>query len=55
MKERGVAIRPDESIEKMYEHRSVLYEKYADITIEEDRSSIEETVLAVMNQVGCSK
>ena len=55
MKERGVAIRLDESIEKMYEHRSVLYEKYADITIEEDRSSIEKTVLAVMNQVGCSK
>ena len=55
MKERGVAIRPDESIEKMYEHRSVLYEKYADITVEEDRLSIEATVRAVVNQVRCSK
>ena len=51
IKERGVVLRPGESIEDMYEHRKKLYEKYADITVEETGASIEDTVLLVMNSL----
>ncbi len=45
--ERGVVLRPGETIEDMYDSRSVLYEKYADITVYEDGFTIEDTVRAV--------
>ena len=51
VKERGVVLRPDESIEEMYEKRSKLYEKYADITVIEDGNSIESTVRAAMEEI----
>ena len=49
--DRGVIIRPDESIDKMYESRSILYEKYAEITVKEEGSSIEDTIRAVINRL----
>ena len=45
--ERGVVLRPGESVEDMYDSRSVLYEQYADITVFEDGFTIEDTVRAV--------
>ena len=51
VKERGVVLRPDESIEEMYEKRSKLYEKYAEITVMEDGGSIESTVRAAMEEI----
>ncbi len=51
LKERGVVIRPGESIEQMYATRSSLYEKYADVTVEEEGTSIEDTVRLVMEQL----
>ena len=51
LKARGVVIRPGESIEQMYATRSVLYEKYADIIVEEKGTSIEDTVCLVMEQL----
>ena len=50
-KDRGVIIRPDESIDKMYESRSILYKKYAEITVKEEGSSIEDTIRAVINRL----
>ena len=47
LKERGVVIRPGESLEEMYEFRSKLYESYADLCVSEDGCRIEETVSAV--------
>ena len=47
LKERGVVMKPGESFEEMYAARSVLYERYADITIIEEGEQIEETVCAV--------
>ena len=47
IKERGVVIRPGESLEDMYAIRSELYEKYADIIVDEEGASIEDTVNAV--------
>ena len=51
LKARGVVIRPGESIEQMYATRSVLYEKCADIIVEEKGTSIEDTVCLVMEQL----
>jgi shikimate kinase len=44
IKERGVVLKDGENFDVMYDHRSVLYEKYADIEIEEDGSGIEGTI-----------
>lgn len=41
---RGIAMAPDCTIDDLYKERSVLYEKYADIIIDAERLSAEETV-----------
>ena len=51
IRERGVVLRSGENLEEMYENRSRLYEKYADLVIPEEGSTIEETVQAVVNAV----
>ena len=51
VKERGVVLINGEGIEEMYEHRSRLYEEYADIIIPEGKSTIEETVQEVVRAV----
>ena len=51
VKERGVVLRPGESLNEMYDTRSKLYEKYADITIFEDNYSIEDTLQAIKDQL----
>ena len=50
IKERGVVLRDGESLDEMFEERSVLYEKYADIIIDEGESSIEETVRRIIDR-----
>lgn len=49
IRQRGVVLRNGESLDQMYESRKLLYEKYADIVIDEDRLSIEETIERVIN------
>lgn len=44
LKGRGVAIKSGQTLRSLYDERCVLYEKYADITIDLDNKSIEETV-----------
>ena len=44
IKQRGVVLRPGETLDEMYDTRSALYEKYADIVIDETDSTVEETV-----------
>ena len=51
VKERGVVLQSGESLDEMYEIRSRLYEKYADIVIPELDFTIEETVQAVVSVV----
>lgn len=48
IKERGVVMRPGESLEDMFAARSELYERYADITVKEEGASVEDTVNAVV-------
>ena len=49
--ERGVVLRDGESLEEMYDERSVLYEKYAVVEIEEVNSSIEDTVVKICDSL----
>ena len=51
IKERGVVLREGENIEEMYDSRIALYEKYADIIIEERDSTIEETIRKIQNEL----
>ena len=51
IKERGVVLREGENIEEMYDSRIALYEKYADIIIEERDSTIEETIRRIQNEL----
>ena len=44
IKQRGVVLSSGETLDEMYATRSVLYEKYADIVIDETNASVEETV-----------
>ncbi len=48
VKERGVVLRDGETLDEMYDERAMLYERYADITISEDGSTIEDTVNRVV-------
>ena len=51
IKERGVVLKQGETLDEMYDNRSVLYEKYADIVIEERDSTIEETIEKIQNEL----
>lgn len=42
--ERGVVLKGGQSMDDMYEERILLYDKYADMVIDEDNLTIEETV-----------
>ena len=44
IKQRGVVLKDGESLEEMYNTRSILYEKYADIIVDEGDSDIEGTI-----------
>ena len=49
VEERGIILRKDQTLEELYNERIPLYEKYADITIEEENLSIEETLQLLLN------
>lgn len=41
---RGVALREGQTLKELYEERTVLYEKYAHVIVEEDEITVEETL-----------
>lgn len=47
LKGRGVVLKEGQSLKSLYEERTPLYEKYADIIIEEKGQGIRETVLMI--------
>ena len=47
-KERGVVLRQGQSLKDLYEERTALFEKYADITICEDGIGLDDTIKLVM-------
>lgn len=48
MKTRGIAFREGESLKDIFDQRTPLYKKYADITVKSGRSSIETTVSKIL-------
>lgn len=44
---RGVSIRPGQSLRELYDERAPLYEKYADIIVDEDNLDISDTALRI--------
>ena len=51
-RKRGVVLREGQTFRDLYEERIRLFEKYADITICEDGCRIEQTIEAVLHEVG---
>lgn len=49
---RGVTLREGQTLKDLYEERVVLFEKYADITISEDDTELEETIEKVQDALG---
>ncbi len=47
IRQRGVTLREGQTLRDLYDERTVLYEKYADLIVEED-GEIEDTVTAVL-------
>ena len=43
-KQRGVVMKEGQTLESLYEERVALYEKYADITVDEGRDSLEKVI-----------
>ncbi len=48
VKQRGVVMRPEQSLVSLYNERSTLYEQYADVTIDEKDHSIEEVIAEIL-------
>ncbi len=46
---RGVAMKKSQTLKELYEERCVLYERYADITLNVDKMSIEEIIVKIMS------
>ena len=51
-KKRGVTLREGQTLKDLYEERTELFEKYADITICEDGTDLEGTIGKVQNILG---
>lgn len=50
---RGVVLKPDQSLMDLYKERTILYEKYADFTIDETNLTVEETINSIIKETGC--
>ena len=48
LKGRGVLLKDGQSLKDLYEERVPLYEKYADITIDEDGKDLDESLRAIL-------
>lgn len=51
IKGRGVVLKPGQTLADLYEERTVLYEKYADVIVDEHGLNIEETLEAVEQEL----
>ena len=51
IKTRGIAMGPGETLADLYDYRVPLYEKYADITIDAEGLTIEETIAEILKRI----
>lgn len=49
LEKRGVALKPGQTLKDLYDERTALYEKYADVTVDEQGLGTEETIDAVLH------
>ena len=52
LKGRGVVVKDGQTLRDIYEERCRLYERYADVTVDEGDRGIEETLELLVRQVG---
>jgi len=52
LKDRGVALKEGQTLKDLYEERIVLYEKYADVTIDQNGKRIEATAREIRDILG---
>lgn len=52
--ERGVVFKPGQDLYDLYLERTALYEKYAQITIDEEGMDAEQTILTIQKELGLS-
>lgn len=52
-KKRGVVLAEGQTLRDLYDERSVLFEKYADIVIDEGKLSLEDTITKVLQELSC--
>ncbi len=52
LERRGVVLKPGQTLTDLYQERTVLYEKYADITVLEDGQTVEDTICALKEALG---
>ena len=52
LEKRGVALKPGQTLKDLYDERTVLYEKYADVVVDEHGLGTEETIDAVLHSLG---
>lgn len=52
LEKRGVALKPGQTLKDLYDERTVLYEKYADVVVDEYGLGTEETIDAVLHSLG---
>ncbi len=48
---RGIAMKPGETLEDLYNYRKPFYEKWADITIESENLTVEEVIEAILRRI----
>ena len=51
IRERGVVLKDGETFKEMFDSRSILYERYADVTIEEGSAGIEATLSEMLKEL----
>ncbi len=52
LKNRGVVLNDGQTLKDLYDERTAYYEKYADVTVNEEGLSIRETIDAVKEKLG---
>lgn len=55
IKGRGVVLKEGQTLKDLYEERTVLYEKYADVRIDETGLNVEETINAILKSRDTNK
>lgn len=51
LKGRGVVLKEDQTLKDLYEERVPLYERYADLVVDEEGKSLEESLQAVLDKL----